>query len=88
MPGLNDFVGDVLRTTASGVTAKAFADGYNEAANISMDLLSRKIDGLHSEIRSHRFLSEQDQFLLSSLDEMRSELDAALRDNWSAADTE
>jgi hypothetical protein len=88
VPGLNNFVGDVLRTAASGVVDRVFADGYNAAANISVDLLSQKIDGLHGQVRAGQSLSEKDQFLLSSLDAMRSELDAALRGYWEGSDTE
>jgi len=62
-----------------------FADGYNKAASICIGMLSRKIDGLISQMESGPFLSEQEQFLLSSLTRMRSDTESALHDYWNNA---
>lgn len=61
---------------------KVFADGYNEAANICVDVLSRRIDGLMGQIKAGRDLSSKEQLLLSALTELKSETQAELYRFW------
>jgi hypothetical protein len=75
-----DFVGDVLRESANGVIDGAFVDGYDEAANICVGVLSKNIDDLLNRIKSGSYLSDQEQFLLSKLNELKSETQSELRD--------
>ena len=71
---------DAGSTEGDMMVSRQFSEGYDEAANICMGLLSKKIDDLLSQVKAGEYLSEQEQFLLSSLHEMRAEMDAALRD--------
>ena len=48
----------------------AFFDGYNTAANICVDVITKNIDELFSQINSGSFLSDQEQFLLSKLNDL------------------
>lgn len=75
---------DAARRAGRDVGDKVFADGYNEAANICVDVLSRKIDGLLSQIKAGRDLSSKEQFLLSALTELKSETQAELYRLWDA----
>jgi hypothetical protein len=84
MSGVSEFVRGVLRDSANGVVNDVFAQGYDAAAGVCLKLLSEKIDGLLGQIKAGRSLSEKDQFLLASLDDLRSEVDGALRDFWNA----
>lgn len=87
MSSENGFMGDLLgkvRESASHRVGDAFADGYSEAANICIGVLSRKIDDLLNQIKSGRYLSDQEQFLLSSLDGVKSDTESTLRDFWNS----
>lgn len=61
---------------------EAFNDGYHEAANICVGILEKKIDELLSQIKSGSYLSEQEQFMLSKLNELKSETEEELRNFW------
>lgn len=61
-----------------GVLDKQFGAGYDEAADICMSLLSGKIEGLIGKISEGESLSDREQFLLSSLHKLRTEMDDAL----------
>ena len=56
----------------------AFFDGYNTAANICVDVITKNIDELFSQINSGSFLSDQEQFLLSKLNDLKSETEEKL----------
>ena len=58
----------------------AFFDGYNTAANICVDVITKNIDELFSQINSGSFLSDQEQFLLSKLNDLKSETEEKLVD--------
>lgn len=73
---------DAARSAARDVNDRAFADGHNDAANICVDVLSKKIDGLMSQIKAGRALSSNEQFLLSALTELKSETQAELHRSW------
>lgn len=60
-----------------------FIDGYEQAAEISMKIITKKIEELHNQISSDSFLSEREQFLLLKLEELKSETEEELRDFWS-----
>lgn len=83
MSGTNSFMADILgklRESASSHVDDAFVDGYIQAANDCMQILSRSIDGLINQVQSGRYLSEHEQFLLASLTKIRSEVEAAFRE--------
>ena len=73
---------DAARSAGRDVGDRVFADGYNDAANICVDVLSKKIDGLMSQIKAGRDLSSKEQFLLSALTELKSETQAELHRFW------
>ncbi|MFG1881983.1 hypothetical protein [Micromonospora sp. NPDC049102] len=74
-----DFMGDVARGAGARLVAEEFAKGYDEAADILMRILSEEIDELSNRPKVGRYLSEQDQFLLSSLCDIRARIQAALK---------
>ena len=56
-----------VRESADSHMNDAFFDGYNTAANICVDVITKNIHELFSQINSGSFLSDQEQFLLSKL---------------------
>lgn len=83
MKGFVGYLLGIVRESAKRRTDDAFAEGYSEAANVCVGVLSEAIDGLLEQIKSGNFLSDQEQFLLSKLNELKSETENALRDAWS-----
>lgn len=79
-------VTDRIREDATDRLDARFEEGFNEAANICVNLLSKKIDGLLSQVKQGSYLSENEQFLLAQLNNLRSEAEAGLRGFWSNAD--
>ncbi len=82
MSGVGDLFSEGFSAFREGVNRSVdghFDDGYNEAAHTCIRILSEKIDDLLHQIKSGRYLSEQEQFLLSSLNEIRLETEVALR---------
>lgn len=80
---LREFGGAALRGARQGASeqvARAFAEGFDAAANTSLNVLTGRIDALLGEIHSGRSLSEKEQLLLSTLIEVRSETEKDLRD--------
>jgi hypothetical protein len=87
---VKEFVGDLVdsvRKSASEHSDDAFADGYNDAANICVGVLSETIDGLLKQIKLGSYLSDQEQFLLSKLNELKSQTENALSDFWANTDS-
>ncbi len=56
-------------------------EGFNAAANICVDLLSRKIDDLMGQMKTGE-LPRPEQLLLSSLTELKSETEQSLFGYW------
>jgi len=88
---MKDFLKDIMDDTKNGVREsgdkwmnEAFIDGYNEAADICVSIITKKIDELFSQINSGSFLSEQEQFMLSKLKELKSETEEELQVFWSS----
>ncbi|MEV4535399.1 hypothetical protein AB0J82_16365 [Asanoa sp. NPDC049518] len=89
-------MGDLLRGALLGGVRRvvndrendAFAHGFEEAAGICLGLLSKSIEGLMDQIKSGKFLSDQEQFLLLRLNEMKSETEGHLRDFWDSVATD
>ncbi|MBB5871895.1 hypothetical protein F4553_005274 [Allocatelliglobosispora scoriae] len=83
MSSVNGFMRDVLDGVRKRVNDRdddVFADGFNEATSICVGILSKNIDDLLNQIKSGSYLSDQEQFLLSRLTEMKSETEKCLRD--------
>lgn len=78
----------VLRQANRDRTDDAYATGYGEAADVCMRILTEKTDALNGQVLTGRSLSAQEQFLLASLEKLKSELDAALRAAWNNANSE
>lgn len=58
---------------------EVFNSGYGAAAEVCMDVLEARAEGLRGRITSGDFLSEPEQLVLATLDQLKSEMDAALR---------
>jgi len=69
-----------VRESADSHMNDAFFDGYNTAANICVDVITKNIDELFSQINSGSFLSDQEQFLLSKRNDLKSETEEKLVD--------
>ena len=69
-----------VRESADSHMNDAFFDGYNTAANICVDVITKNIHELFSQINSGSFLSDQEQFLLSKLNDLKSETEEKLVD--------
>lgn len=69
-----------VRESADSHMNDAFFDGYNTAANICVDVITKNIDELFSQINSGSFLSDQEQFLLLKLNDLKSETEEKLVD--------
>ncbi|MFF9153753.1 hypothetical protein ACF1AB_16160 [Streptomyces sp. NPDC014846] len=80
-------LGEVMRTSAGRVLDNEYADGFNSAANICVNVLSDAIDGLLAKIKSGDYLSDQEQALLSRLTELKAEMEEALRNFWESEPT-
>ena len=81
---MKEFANELLTSVRKSVKEHnddAFEDGYNEAANICVGVLSEVIDGLLKKINLDSRLSDQEQFLLSKLHEIRSEMETMLHDS-------
>jgi hypothetical protein len=59
----------------------------HKAANVCVGVLSETIDGLLKQIKSGSYLSDQEQFLLSKLNELKSQTENALSDFWANTDS-
>jgi hypothetical protein len=69
-----------VRESADSHMNDAFFDGYNTAANICVDVITKNIHELFSQINSGSFLSDQEQFLLLKLNDLKSETEEKLVD--------
>jgi hypothetical protein len=76
------YVGGTVRKVALDRVDDAFAEGFKEAANISVEVLSKKMDDLLSRIKAGNPLSDQEQYLLVGLHELKSETEQSLRAYW------
>ncbi|WP_433474748.1 hypothetical protein ACQPZP_39585 [Spirillospora sp. CA-142024] len=85
MAHVSDFLLDVARKVANDRTGEIFTEGFEEAANICMDVLSKNIDALLDQIKLGGNLSKQEQFLLSNLIEIKSETEKRLNQPAGAA---
>jgi len=80
-------VGDVgreflgrMRSGANERLDEQFSIGFNEAANLCVDLLNQKINGLMNKITSDGSLSTPEQHLLAGLNSLKSEMEQGLYD--------
>ena len=80
--GVGRFALDGVRRVANEHSDASFTDGFNEAANICVEMLTKNIDELLNKIKFGNFLTEQEQFLLSRLTEMKSATEQSLFDYW------
>ena len=76
------YASNVANESKDKAVKEIFVDGYNEAAGICVGMITKKMDELYSQISSGSFLSEQEQFLLSNLKELKSETEEKLYDFW------
>lgn len=75
-------LGTHVRRSATERLDEEFIVGFNEAANISVGLLTAKIDELMSRMQSGSYLSEPDQQLLAQLAALKTETEESLRKYW------
>lgn len=68
-----------VRATGTKRLDDEFAAGYDEAANICVEIITKKTNDLLAGIDSGQFLSENEQLLLATLNQLKSETEEALR---------
>ncbi|MER6839141.1 hypothetical protein [Streptomyces platensis] len=78
---------DAMRTGAGRVLDERYAHGFDAAAGICVSVLSDAIDGLLGKIKSGKYLSDQEQALLSRLTELKAEMEEGLRKFWESDPT-
>ncbi|MGO4349287.1 hypothetical protein AB4Z45_27735 [Paenibacillus sp. MCAF9] len=85
---MRGLIGEIFDNTRNGLRESdikrmngAFDEGYDEAANICLGVITKKIDELFSKINSDSdsYLSKEEQFMLSKLKELKSETEEQLR---------
>ncbi|GAB2813850.1 hypothetical protein GCM10027073_52690 [Streptomyces chlorus] len=87
MPSGKDFMRDLIDSAARGAYRPiddAYADGFNEAAHICVSALSESINELLAQIKSGSYLSNEEQFLLSRLSQLKTEMEFGLRNFWAS----
>ncbi|WP_339155515.1 hypothetical protein [Actinomadura luteofluorescens] len=90
MPIVENMAGrivDMIREVVNGRAEDEFAAGFDEATRISLSILKKNIDGLHDKIESDS-LSDDEQFLLTRLSKIVSEMEKSLHDHWNSAATD
>lgn len=87
MRGFLGSAGNGARRVAKELVDDSFARGFDEAASISVGVLSKNIDDLLNKIKSGSYLTDQEQFLLSRLTEMKAATEKDLRDFWGSTAT-
>ena len=55
-----------------------FFDGYETAASICIEAITKRIAELNEQIIEGKFLSNQDQYLMAKLDELKREIEDRL----------
>ncbi len=79
---MKNLIGDTLekiRENANSRLDDEFFDGYDTAASICIEAITKRIDELHKQINDGKFLSNQEQFLLAQLNELKREIEDRLR---------
>lgn len=78
--GLLDEAGDLIRRVGRNLVDGSYNSGYEEAASVCLGVLSKNIDDLMNKIKPGSYLSDQEQFLLSKLTELKSTTERDLQD--------
>ena len=79
---MKNLIGDILDKTRENRNRRLddkFFNGYDTAASICIEAVNEKIDELHKQINDGKFLSNQEQFLLAHLNELKREIEDILR---------
>jgi hypothetical protein len=91
MPSGNGFMREVLerviddaRRNKNARFDAEYIDGFNEAANICLSVLSESIDGLLAKIESGDYLSNQEQFLLARLKGLETEMQTGFKNSFAS----
>lgn len=71
---------DLPSVVANEHAEQAFIDGFKEGTATCVKLLTKDIDALTNKISAGKYLSEQEQFLLSNLISLKSAMEQSLRD--------
>lgn len=74
-----NFFADAFRQGALSHVEDAYADGFNTAANLSIDLVTAEIDRLITKISEVGPLNDGEQVLLAGLMTLRTDLDRRFR---------
>lgn len=78
---MKNLIGDTLekiRENANSRLDDGFSNGYDKPANICIEAINKRIDGLHKQINDDKFLSNQEQSLLAQLNELKREIEDRL----------
>lgn len=82
MDGIVKYLKEVRDNVVSNHDDQVFSEGYNEAANLCVGLLSEKINGLLAKMPSGG-LSTDEQKVFAELTKLKTETERRLYDFWS-----
>ena len=75
-------VGEAVGEAGGRVAGDWIQYGYDQASGLSIGLLGKRIDDLHEKIRSGGKLTQQEQYLLTILSDIKAEIERELQYNW------
>ena len=71
---------DASKKIFVGIHNDVYLKGYDEAADICVSHITRSIDKLKRRMRNDNKLSEKEQFLMITLEDLRDEIEDALKE--------
>jgi hypothetical protein len=79
---LADALKDLVKDMGTRLAGDWIKDGYDSAAHVSTGLLAHRIEELHDKNRSGKRLTQQEQYLLTTLTDIKSDMERELQDAW------
>ena len=68
-----------LRENVNSHLDEKFYNGYDTAAGICLEVITKRIDELYKKINEGKLLSDQEQFLMAQLNGLKREIEDRLR---------
>ena len=72
---LSNTLFDAIEQGRRNVRNAVYFEGFDDAAVVCMEIISKKIEGLFNKINEGNSLSGQEQFLLAQLNVLKKEID-------------
>lgn len=78
MGTFSDTLIDAIEQGKRNARKKVYFEGFDDAANICIEIVNSKIEMLFSKINSGKSPTTQEQFLVAQLNELKKEIDGEL----------